>query len=244
MRATAAKRSGRPPDPREPLNLLAAGGGARSMKEPLSSRRNIRMLTLRSSAGFSVRPQDQNRGLRSSTLSTESRLSKPIRSNPEDSLRQQNPLGKIPTLVLENGETLYDSRVILEYLDELAGGGHIYPAGWDRFAALRQQALADGIMDAMLIQVYEGRWRLEDKRDPKWLDHHAGKVARGLDYAEANLSAPTATFMWVTSRRPARLGYLDLRAAGRWRETHPRLVAWLADFEARVPMFGKTAVKP
>ena len=74
-------------------------------------------------------------------------------SNPEDSLRQQNPLGKIPTLVLENGETLYDSRVILEYLDELAGGGHIYPAGWDRFAALRQQALADGIMDAMLIVV-------------------------------------------------------------------------------------------
>ena len=98
-------------------------------------------------------------------------------------------------------------------------------------------------MDAMLIQVYEGRWRLEDKRDPKWLDHHAGKVARGLDYAEANLSAPTASLHVGHIAQACALGYLDLRGAGRWRETHPRLVAWLADFEARVPMFGKTARK-
>jgi glutathione S-transferase len=165
-------------------------------------------------------------------------------SNPDDSLRQQNPLGKIPTLVLENGETLYDSRVILEYLDDLAGGGHIFPSGWDRFAALRQQALADGIMDAVLIQVYEGRWRTEERREPKWVDHHAGKVARGLDYAEANLSTPTAKIHVGHIALACALGYLDLRMAGRWRDTHPRLVAWLADFEARVPMFGKTTVKP
>ena len=201
------------------------------------------MLTLRSSAAS---PFGRKIKIAASLLDLIDRIEvvEADTSNPEDSLRQQNPLGKIPTLVLENGETLYDSRVILEYLDELAGGGHIYPAGWDRFAALRQQALADGIMDAMLIQVYEGRWRLEDKRDPKWLDHHAGKVARGLDYAEANLSAPTASLHVGHIAQACALGYLDLRAAGRWRETHPRLVAWLADFEARVPMFGKTAVKP
>ncbi|KAB0264122.1 glutathione S-transferase family protein [Microvirga brassicacearum] len=165
-------------------------------------------------------------------------------SNPEDSLRQQNPLGKIPTLVLENGETLYDSRVILEYLDDLAGGGHIFPSGWNRFAALRQQALADGIMDAVLIQVYEGRWRAEEKREPKWVDHHAGKVARGLEHAEANLSSPTATIHVGHIAQACALGYLDLRMGGRWRESYPKLVAWLADFEARVPAFGKTAVKP
>ena len=165
-------------------------------------------------------------------------------TNPDDSLRQQNPLGKIPTLVLENGETLYDSRVILEYLDDLAGGGHIYPSGWDRFAALRQQALADGIMDAALIQVYETRWRTEENRNPKWLEHHAGKVARGLDHAETHLSAPTATLHVGHIAQACALGYLDLRMGGRWRETHPRLVAWLSDFETRVPMFGKTAVKP
>jgi glutathione S-transferase len=165
-------------------------------------------------------------------------------TNPDDSLRQQNPLGKIPTLVLENGETLYDSRVILEYLDDLAGGGHIYPSGWDRFAALRQQSLADGIMDAALVQVYETRWRTEANRNPKWLEHQAGKVVRGLDHAEAHLSAPTATLHVGHIAQACALGYLDLRMGGIWRQTHPLLVAWLADFEARVPMYGKTVVKP
>src|SRR6476661_3949457 len=83
--------------------------------------------------------------------------------DPNDTLRRQNPLGKIPTLVLENGETLYDSRVIVEYLDHLAGGHRLIPDGPARFEALRVQALADGIMDAALLQVYEGRWRSEEK---------------------------------------------------------------------------------
>ena len=80
-----------------------------------------------------------------------------------------------------------------------------------RFA---QQALADGIMDAALIQVYECRWRPEEKREPKWLDHHASKIARGLDYAEANLSAPTATLHVGHIAQACALGYLDLRMGG------------------------------
>ena len=71
-------------------------------------------------------------------------------TNPADTLRQQNPLGKIPTLILENGETLYDSRVIVDYLDHLAGGGGVIPNGAGRFSALRDQALADGMMDAAI----------------------------------------------------------------------------------------------
>ena len=92
------------------------------------------MLTLRSSAAS---PFGRKIKIAASLLDLIDRIEvvEADTSNPEDILRQQNPLGKIPTLVLENGETLYNSRVILEYLDELAGGGHIYPAGWDRFAA-------------------------------------------------------------------------------------------------------------
>ena len=163
-------------------------------------------------------------------------------TSPDDTLRQQNPLGKIPTLVLENGEALYDSRVIVEYLDHLAGGGRIIPTGWDRFQALREQALADGIMEAVLLQVYEGRWRAEDRREAKWVEHQEGKVERGLDYAETHLSTPHPNLHIGPIALACALGYLDLRMGGRWRESYPKLVAWLADFEARVPAFAKTRV--
>lgn len=161
-------------------------------------------------------------------------------SDPQDTLRQQNPLGKIPILILENGETLYDSRVIVEYLDHLAGGGRIFPAGPERFAALRQQALADGIMDAAVLQVLEGRWRPADRHEPKWLEHQEGKVRRALDHAEAHLSTPASEIHIGHIALACALGYLDFRMGGRWRESCPKLVSWLADFEARVPAFEKT----
>jgi len=163
-------------------------------------------------------------------------------TNPADTLRQQNPLGKIPTLILENGETLYDSRVIVDYLDHLAGGGRVIPSGWERFVALRQQALADGIMDAALLQVYEGRFRAQDRHEPKWVEHQIGKVQRGLDYAEAHLSTAAETLHIGHIALACALGYLDLRMGGRWRESYPKLVAWLSDFEARVPAYAKTRV--
>jgi len=80
-------------------------------------------------------------------------------ADPADPLRGQNPLGKIPTLILEDGTVLYDSRVIVEFLDTQAGGGIIIPPGAPRFPALIMQALADGVMDASLLRVYEGRSR-------------------------------------------------------------------------------------
>ncbi|QFU17275.1 glutathione S-transferase family protein [Microvirga thermotolerans] len=163
-------------------------------------------------------------------------------TDPADSLRRQNPLGKIPALILENGEVLYDSRVIVEYLDHLAGGGKILPSGGERFPVLRQQALADGIMDAALLQVYEGRFRTPDRHEPKWLELQAGKVERALAYAEEHLSTPAAALHIGHIALACALGYLDLRMGGEWRKTHPKLVAWLADFEARVPAFAKTRV--
>ncbi len=102
-------------------------------------------------------------------------------SDPHDSLRAQNPLGKIPVLIVEDGIAFYDSRVILDYLDHRAGGGKIIPREpAQRFAALRLQALCDGILDASILTVYEGRWRPPEKHEPKWLDHQAGKVTRAL----------------------------------------------------------------
>ncbi len=165
-------------------------------------------------------------------------------SDPNDTIRKQNPLGKIPILILETGEALYDSRVIVEYLDALAGGGRLIPAGWSRFEALRQQALADGIMDAGLLQVLEGRWRPQDRHEPKWLDHQQGKVERALDEAEARLSTPPRTFHIGHVALACALGYLDMRFEGRWRKSYPKLVRWLDDFEARVPAFATTRYVP
>ena len=164
-------------------------------------------------------------------------------NDPNEKLRRQNPLGKIPTLILENGEALYDSRVIVEYLDALAGGGRIIPAGFARFEVLRQQALFDGLMEAAVLQMYEIRWRPEERREPKWVEHQKGKVERALAEAEASLSAPAPPRLHIGHIAQAcALGYLDLRFEGRWRADHPRLVAWLADFEKRVPAFEKTRV--
>jgi glutathione S-transferase len=161
-------------------------------------------------------------------------------TDPNDTLRLQNPLGKIPTLILENGETLYDSRVIVEYLDALAGGGRLIPAGWSRFEALRQQALADGVMDAAILQSYEARWRPAERREPKWLEHQQGKIERTLEVAEAGLSAPARSFHIGHVALACALGYLDLRFEGSWRQAHPKLVSWLADFDGRVPAFAAT----
>ncbi len=161
-------------------------------------------------------------------------------NDPNEALRQQNPLGKIPTLVLEDGMTLFDSRVIVDYLDHLAGGGKIVPAGEARFAQLRLQALADGIADAALLKVYEGRFRAETERSANWVAHQDGKVARGLAALEAAPPAFTGRPRIGEIALACALGYLDLRFAGAWRADHPALVAWLDDFAARVPAFEKT----
>jgi glutathione S-transferase len=160
-----------------------------------------------------------------------------------DPLRTQNPLGKIPTLILDDGETLFDSRVILDYLDHLAGGGRIIPRHPEaRFPALRMQALCDGILDASILQVYEARYRPEAIRHAPWLDYQAGKVTRGLAALEAEQQAldPTPHVGQITLA--CALGYLDLRFAGAWRKSHPQLVAWLDRFAAQVPAFEQTRV--
>jgi glutathione S-transferase len=166
-------------------------------------------------------------------------------SDPNDSVRQINPLGKIPVLIAEDGSAIYDSRVILEYLDDRAGGGKIIPRDpVQRFAALRLQALCDGILDASILTLYEGRWRRPGMHEPKWLDHQAGKVFRALAALEAappRLDSMPQVLPHVGQIALAcALGYRDLRFGGAWRGEHPRLVAWLDNFAARVPAFAAT----
>jgi glutathione S-transferase len=161
--------------------------------------------------------------------------------NPADTVRQQNPLGKIPALVLDDGMVLFDSRVILEYLDHLAGGGRIIPVEpTARFSALRLQALADGIMDASILLIYEGRWRDPAKHEPKWVEHQAGKVARALASLEAKPPARDATPTVGQIALACALAYQDFRFLGAWRKDHPRLVQYLDDFAAAVPAFAAT----
>ena len=157
-------------------------------------------------------------------------------------LRLQNPLGKIPVLITEDGTAYYDSRVILEYLDHRAGGGRIIPTDIDaRLAALRLQALADGMMDASVLLVYEGRWRAPERHEPKWIEHQAGKVERTLAALEAAPPALSPTPDVGQIALACALGYRDFRFGDAWRRDRPRLVAWLDRFAARVPAFAATA---
>lgn len=161
--------------------------------------------------------------------------------DPTDSLRQQNPLGKIPALIAEDGEAIFDSRVIVEYLDGLAGGGRVIPPDLaTRTRALTLQALADGMADAAVLQIYERRMREPAERSAKWVDHQAGKVARGLEALESTPPKTGANHVGAIALA-CTLGYLDLRFAGDWRTGHPRLVEWLNTFAAAVPAYAATA---
>jgi glutathione S-transferase len=164
-------------------------------------------------------------------------------TKPDDTVRQQNPLGKIPVLIAEDGVAYYDSRVILDYLDDRAGGGKIVPRdAAKRLAALRRQAPCDGLLDASILTVYEARWRKPETHDQIWLEHQAGKVSRALAMLEAappplgDAALPNVGQIALACA----LGYRDLRFGGGWRPDHPRLVSWLDNFAARVPAYAAT----
>jgi glutathione S-transferase len=152
----------------------------------------------------------------------------PTPVSPHDGLRSSNPIGKIPALILDDGTALYDSPVICEYLDALAGGNRIFPGvGTARWTALRRQALADGIMDAAVLTRYEEAVRPKELRWQDWVDGQFLKVRTALDALEReNLEG---AFDIGTISIACALGYLDLRFESEgWRTSRPRLAAWLA----------------
>ncbi len=152
-----------------------------------------------------------------------------------------NPLGKVPTFVTDDGQALYDSRVICEYLDTL-GGNKLFPAsGAARWTALTRQALGDGLLDAALLVRYEGFLRPEDKRWSDWSQGQMTKVAASM--AEIERQAPgfaKGVDIGLISIGCA-LGYLDFRYADmKWRDTYKATAAWAAAFNERPSM--KTTV--
>ena len=133
--------------------------------------------------------------------------------------------------------------MILEYLDHRAGGDKIVPNNADaRFAALTLQALCDGILDACILLVYEGRWRPPEMAVQKWTDYQADKVKRAFDVLEAAPPALDSVPNVGQITLACSLGYQDLRFGGKWRGDYPKLVKWHDAFEAQVPAFGKTRV--
>lgn len=166
-----------------------------------------------------------------------------VPANPQDetdTLRAQNPLGKMPCLLLADGSAIYDSGVIIEFLQEVAGSERLLPArGLARFKALTRARLADGITEAAILVVYEGRFRDAGTQSERWLAYQRGKIARALAAFEASPPASAKTDI-VAIGLSCALGYLDWRKPVEWRQSHPRLVAWFADFAKFEPAFERT----
>ena len=157
-----------------------------------------------------------------------------------DTLRQQNPLGKMPCLLLADGTILHDSPVIIEYLDWVSGKHRLVPAdGPERYVALTCAALADGVLAAALLMVYEYRFREASQVSQRWLDHQRGKVSRGLAAFAAAPPDPARTDIRSIGLACA-LGYLDWRKPVEWRSEHPGLVEWLDRFSEHEPAFEST----
>jgi len=166
-------------------------------------------------------------------------------NNPDPDFFDKNPLGKIPALILDDTQVLFDSRVIIEYLDGIATANKVLiPDGSARFKDLTLSALADGMMDAGILQVYEVRKRPPEDRSQDWLDFQAEKVARSLDALEADTPSTQDGITIGHISLACALGYLDFRFNGDWRKSHPNLVNWLDGFAAEVPGFDKTRPPP
>lgn len=153
----------------------------------------------------------------------------PLETDPQ--VAAANPLGKIPALILADGRALHDSRVICRYLDDRLGAG-LY--GGDVWDVLRREALADGIMEAAVLTVYEARFREAALRSEAWLVAQQGKIARALDALEAE--GPDGPWDAGRIALACALGYLDFRHVLDWRARRPRLAAFGEGVSARPSM--------
>ena len=154
-----------------------------------------------------------------------------------------NPLGKVPVLVRGDGEVLFDSPMIIEYLDSLRGTPLIPPPGEARWQTQRWHALGQGIADATVTRLMETR-RSAERQDPSVIQKQEGKIKAALGFAESHvkggeyLSGPQLTVADIAMG--VALGYVDLRYAHEWRSAHPKLAKWFATFSRR-PSFVETA---
>ena len=155
-------------------------------------------------------------------------------TTPHVELMRDNPLGKIPTLVLEDGTVIYDSPVICEYLDTLHDGPKLFPAWPERLTALRRLALGDGMLDIALAWLGE-RFRPAEKQSAPHMALWQGKLRACVAALEQEADALAASRFDIGHIAIGiALSYLDFRFGDLgWREGHPRLAAWHARFDAR-----------
>jgi glutathione S-transferase len=153
--------------------------------------------------------------------------------NPE--VMAANPLNKIPTLILDDGTALYDSRVICEYFDTLHDGPKLFPTGPGvRWTALRRQALGDGLMDVIVLRLGE-QGRPTTNQSEKHLSAYRLKIATTLDRLENETLEGSLTIGHIAAA--CALGHLDFRfAADDWRAGRPNLARWYDSFRVRPSM--------
>ena len=169
---------------------------------------------------------------------------------PDSAITESNPLGKVPCLIMEGGEAVFDSRVIVEYLDTLSPVGKLIPAqGRERAEVKTWEALADGLMDAALLARMEVMFkgRTEAQRSQPWIDRQLGKINAVLKAMSTGLAdKPFCSGVHFSLSDVAvgcALGYLDYRFPQiAWRDTYPNLVK-LQDKLAQRPSFMETAPK-
>lgn len=156
-----------------------------------------------------------------------------------------NPTGKVPTMLLDDGTALIDSRTICEYLDTLNPIAGLFPKGNARWEALRIHAIADGLLDAALLARYELVMRPEALRWDAWLSGQMGKIDGCVAALEAEADALDGAAHIGTVTAGCALGYLDFRFADHdWRAAAPRLAAWWARYRETEPMAKTTPGQP
>lgn len=156
-------------------------------------------------------------------------------ATPNPAIMADNPLSKIPALVLDDGQVLIDSSVIVEYLDDLAGGGKLLPTRSPaRWEALSRQALASGLLDLLILWRNE-REKPQAQQTQAWLDAFGVKVGATLDRFENDAPAFAAKPFDVGHiALGCALSYADFRFPNLgWRDGHPALTAWHTGFAAR-----------
>jgi glutathione S-transferase len=151
-----------------------------------------------------------------------------------------NPLGKVPVVVLDNGEALYDSPVICAYVDSLHGGNKLIPAeGPARWAVLRREALGDGLAEAVVAVAQESQ-KSPDLRSQRLIERQGAKVAAALAALEDEIEDFCDPPSMGEIAAACALGYMEYRGvAADWRERHGRLAGWYAKMLDR-PSFAET----
>lgn len=159
-------------------------------------------------------------------------------TKPDPAYGESNPLYKVPTLVTDGGEVLYDSPVICAYLDSLHDGAKLMPpSGGARWQALRLEALADGMTEAGLLIRYELLLRPEDKRSAEWMAGQAAKVNTSLDSLEHDIEELAGPLTIGQIAVGCAVGWLDFRRpVGDPLAKRPNLASWYRAFLKRPSM--------